>query len=116
METQNYWIYKNKIIFKPEFNDKLDDYINIISEYDELIFSNYDDYNITIETNNTHFFKYNTNHTSSSFNHQVTIPENITHLIFGYDFNQQVTISQNVTNLTFGRMFNQQVIISENVT
>ena len=30
METVDYWIYKNKIIFKPEFNDKLDDYIKFI--------------------------------------------------------------------------------------
>ena len=92
METKDYWIYKNKIIFKPNFNDKLDNYIDIISNYDELIFSNYDDFNITIETNNKYYEKYNENYKSSKFNQQVTIPENVTHLTFGIWFNQQITI------------------------
>ena len=116
MEEKDYWIYENKIIFKPEFNDKLDNYLDIISKYNELIFSNYDDYNIEIETNGEYFHIYNNIYKKSKFNQSITIPENITHLIFGEKFNQLVTIPQNVTHLTFGHYFNQQVIIPENVT
>src|SRR3990167_5182951 len=112
----NYWIYENKIIFKQNFNDKLDDYIDIISKHNELIFSDYDDYTITIKTNNKYCKEYYYNHIRSQFNQQVTIPQNVTHLTFGYYFNQKVTIPQNVTHLTFGFGFNQLVIIPHNVT
>ena len=79
METTDYWIYENKIIFKSNFNDKLDNYLNIISKCDELIFSNYDDFTITIKTNNKYRFEYIGNYTRSNFNKQVIIPENVTH-------------------------------------
>ena len=52
-ETENYWIWKdNTLIFKPKFNKPLDNYINIIKNYDKLIFSNYCDIAICIKTNN----------------------------------------------------------------
>ena len=37
----NYQIYENKIIFKQKFNDNIDKYYDVISNYNELIFSNY---------------------------------------------------------------------------
>ena len=116
METKDYWIYKNKIIFKPDFNAKLDDYQDIIIKYNELIFSDYDDYNITIKTNNEYQEEYIKNYKSSKFNQEITITENVTHLTFGGNFNQQVIIPQNVTHLTFGVWFNQQVTIPQSVT
>ena len=48
----NYWIITDTIIFKPEFNNELDGYIEIISQYKKLIFSNYNEPEITIKTNN----------------------------------------------------------------
>ena len=30
MEFEKYWIYEDYFIFKPEFNDELDDYIKLI--------------------------------------------------------------------------------------
>src|SRR3990167_7270854 len=99
---KDYWIYENKIIFKPHFNNKLDNYLDIISKCNELIFSNYDDYNITIKTNNEYCNEYNKNYKYSIFNQQVIIPQNVTHLTFGCCFNQQVIIPQNVTHLIFG--------------
>ena len=33
-ETEDYWIWnENILVFKPEFNKPLDDYINIIKNY-----------------------------------------------------------------------------------
>ena len=74
METKDYWIYDNKVIFKPYFDDKLDDYIDIISKYNELIFSNYNGCAITIKTNNKYYNEYEQKYKSSKFNQQVTIP------------------------------------------
>ena len=116
METEDYWIFENKVIFKPNFNDKLDIYQGIISKYNELIFSNYDDFNIMIKTNNKYYEEYEQNYKSSKFNRQIIIPENVTYLTFGENFNQPVIIPQNVTHLTFSDDFNQQVIIPQNVT
>src|SRR3990167_10304600 len=92
MKTTDYWIYKNKIIFKPNFNDKLDNYFNIISNYDELIFSNYDNYNIAIETNNTYCKDYKENYKLSKFNQQIIIPAKVNHLTFCFFFYLHVII------------------------
>ena len=106
---KNYWIYENKVIFKPNFNDNLDDYIDIITKHNELIFSNYDDFTITIKTNNLYCYKYCYYYNKSKFDKQVIIPQNITHLTFDWKFNQPVIIPQNVTYLTFGYRFNQKL-------
>ena len=52
MEFEKYWIYEDYFIFKPEFNYELNIYQNMIIKYKNLIFSNYDNYEICIETNN----------------------------------------------------------------
>jgi hypothetical protein len=45
------------------------------------------------------------------FNEKVDkLPQNITHLTFGYRFNQKVdNLPQNITHLTFGDCFNQKI-------
>ena len=53
-QTENYWIVEDKFIFGYSFNSPLDKYIGIIGKYNQLIFSNYDDLKITLETNNMH--------------------------------------------------------------
>ena len=57
-EIIDYWILDDIIIFKPKFNNVLDDYVEIISKYDKLIFSNYDCPKICTHTNND----YNSNY------------------------------------------------------
>ena len=111
METKDYWIYENKIIFKPKFNAKLDNYFDIISKYNELIFSNYDDYNITIKTNNRYYREYDKNYKLSKFNQQVIIPQNVTHLTFGYYFNQKV----NLPNIKYIKLDCNNIDIIENL-
>ena len=113
-ETEDYWIWNDDtLVFKPEFNKPLDDYINIIKNYDKLIFSNYSDIVICIKTNNQFecgFIKYYFN---SNFNQSViNLPPNITHLSFGFCFNQEVNnLPPNITHLSFGCCFNQEVNI-----
>ena len=42
MENLSYWIYKEKLIFKSEFNQDLESYYELILQYNTLIFSNYE--------------------------------------------------------------------------
>src|SRR3990167_1116873 len=113
METEDYWIYENKIIFKPDFNTKLDDYFDIITKYNELIFSNYDDCDITIKTNNIWCYEYMKNYKSSMLNQQIIIPKNVTHLTFGYDFNHNQHI--NLQNIKYIKLDRNNVNIIENL-
>ena len=38
---ENYWIIEEKFIFKPDFNEKIDQYLGIISKCNDIIFRNY---------------------------------------------------------------------------
>ena len=71
MEDLPYWIINDTIIFKPEFNEPIDGFIQVISKYNKLIFSNYDDPYITMETNNTHCENYTSNFKKSKFNKRI---------------------------------------------
>ena len=53
----NYWIVDEWLIFKPNFNEELTNYYDIINKYKKVIFSNYDDPLIAIETNNNYKYK-----------------------------------------------------------
>ncbi len=106
-ETNDYWIVDNKLIFKPIFKKPISNYYDLISSNNILIFSNYNNVNICIETNNKYDLKYNYHFSLSNFNHPIELPQNITHLVFGYKFNKQVILPQNITHLEFGTCFNQ---------
>ena len=47
-----YWIVDDLLIFKPEFNEELTNYYDVINKYKKIMFSNYNDHLIAIETNN----------------------------------------------------------------
>ena len=107
-ETEDYLISNDNILlFKPEFNKSLINYIDIISKYDKLIFFNYNDIKIFISINN----KFDDYYLYSKFNKPIYIlPSNITPLNFGSNFNQEVNnLPPNLTHLTFGEYFNQEV-------
>ena len=63
-----YWIIADTIIFKPKFANSLDEYVEIISQYKNLIFSNFNDPKIAIEINNKYNVKYNNIWNYSKFN------------------------------------------------
>ena len=111
-ETEDYWIWnENTLVFKPEFNKPLDNYIDIIGKYNNLIFSNYNDFKIYKETNNIYKIEFDNYYLKSKFNQEViNLPLNLTYLTFGWYFNQEVNnLPQNLTYLTFGFNFNQEV-------
>ena len=82
-----YWIVDETLIFKPEFNEELDNYYNVISQYNKIIFSNYNDPEITIKTENKYNCEHNDKYKKSIFNKKLKLTKNITHLSFGDCFN-----------------------------
>lgn len=67
----------DKFIFKPKFNNKLDDYCELISNHDTLIFYNYDDCNVCIESNSENYVD---NFQHSCFNQQIDLPSSLKYL------------------------------------
>jgi hypothetical protein len=65
---QNYWIYEDYFIFKPEFNGSIDNYIDTISNLKILVFSNYNDPKLCIKTNNKYDPYCTDRYTGSKFN------------------------------------------------
>jgi hypothetical protein len=116
---QDYWIYDDYFIFKPEFNGSLYHYVDIISNYNKLIFSNYDDVEICVKTNNKYNRDYEKNYTYSKFNQPIEDGAldkltSLQGLTFGHAFNQPVSGGAldkltSLQGLTFGSQFNQPV-------
>jgi hypothetical protein len=111
---QNYWVYQDCFIFKPEFNGSIIDYLDIIKQYNKLIFSNYNDLESSIKKINGEKF-YSEKYNGSKFNVQLgnSLDKliNLTNLTFGEAFNQPLSSSLdqlvNLTHLTFDLYFNQ---------
>jgi len=113
-----YWIVDNGIIFKPEFNESLDSYVDIISNYRILIFSNYDDSYRALKNNEFYsYYKSKKLFAHSLFNNQ--LGNSFLNLIYlrelslGYDFNQPLDncLSNliNLQKLTLSNEFNQSL-------
>ena len=116
MESEQYWIYEDYFIFKPKFYDEINIYQNQLVNYKKLIFSDYDDYKICIETNNKFKVKYyHSIFKDSKFNQPLANSLdkliNLQQLTFGSYFNQLLGNSLdkliNLQKLTFGACFNQ---------
>ena len=60
IETRDYWINDDTLIFKPEFNKPINEYADLIQNYTRIIFSNYTDLKILFETNNEYIDEYKT--------------------------------------------------------
>jgi hypothetical protein len=116
IETTNYWIYENKFIFKPKFNKSLDKYYNLISKYDQLIFSNYDNLDATLKTSNEPDDIYITNLFESKFNQPIQLNKQLTHVVFGCYFNQPIELNENLIKLTLGHCFNQPIQLNKQLT
>ena len=81
--NNNYWIHDKTIIFKPDFNSSVDDYIGIISKYNSLVFSNYNSIESVLKTNNIYDYQYKNNFIKSHFNQKIILPTTIINLNFG---------------------------------
>ena len=116
----NYWIVDDWLIFKPEFNEELTDYYNVINQYKKIMFSNYNEPLIAIKTNNNMIDTHSNNFMDSmNLIKKLDLSNNInlTHLTFGRRFNQEIDLSNNInlTHLTFEQYFNQEIDLSNNI-
>ena len=108
IESNHYWIIDNKFIFKPCFNDLINDvYLSMISKYEHLIFSKYPNVNHYISNDQPE----PKIREISRFNQMITLPESLKYLIFGDCFNQMITLPESLKHLTFGNNFDQQIIL-----
>lgn len=127
----------DKIFFNYDFNEELNpNYIKFISKFTSLYFSDYDDINLAIETDNEskyimssdYFFSHrgskfnkpidglllnglNKIHFGCCFNQTVNnLPNSITELIFGQNFNLHIpNLPSKLFKLELGKKFNQPV-------
>ena len=110
-----YWIVDSAIIFKLVFNECLDNYVEIISKYPILIFSNYNDPHMTLKRNNVYNEVDYKLHIGSWFDrplyNSLLKLTNLEVLIFGDSFNKPLDNSLsnqiNLIPLNFGYYFNQ---------
>ena len=109
-----YWIVDDAIIFKPSFNECLDDYTQIISNYKVLYFSNHTDPLIALKNKNNPCLTNNESNIWSLFDQPLgNSLSNLVYLrelTFGDHFNHPLNNSLsnlvNLRELTFGNHFN----------
>ena len=115
----NYWIVYGWLIFKPDFNDETIIYYDVINKYKKIMFSDYNNPLMAIESNNQFKDKYYGNYIKSNFNQKIDLSNNInlTHLNFGKEFNKKIDLTKyiNLTHLTFGWKFDQEIFIPLNI-
>jgi hypothetical protein len=105
-----YQIIERIVIFNWDFNQVLNDTIlNDIALCDKIIFNNYVDLNICLETNNKYIYKYIRKWRCSKFNQCLdNLPSSIIDLTLSHDFNQHLNnLPSSIINLTLGYNFNQ---------
>ena len=108
-----YKIVKRTVVFKWDFNQELNDMIlNDIASCDKIIFSNYDDFDTCLITNNKYEHKYISRWKNSNFNENLdNLPHSIEDLTLNYYFNQEINnLPYGIQNLTFGQKFNIEII------
>ena len=115
--TDKYWINNNKFIFRPNFNEDINDYLSLISKYDELIFSDYNKLSILLQNYNCFSCCHLKYLKCSKFNQIIiNLPNNLKKIFIGYHFNKSINLDSNtnLTQLTFGSNFNQIVNLNSN--
>ena len=91
----NYITKDKTIIFSPKFNEEIEH--KLLEKYSIVIFSYYELNEDLFKCYEKNDFK-NSKYIGSTFNQQVNLPPNLTHLTFGGYFNQQVNLPQNLTH------------------
>jgi hypothetical protein len=105
-----YQIIERVVIFNWDFNQVLNDTIlNDIASCDKIIFNNYVDLNVCLETNNKYIYKYDYKWKGSKFNQCLdNLPSTIANLTLGWNFNRNVdNLPSSIINLTLDSCFNQ---------
>lgn len=113
----DYVTYQDKIIFMCNFNKKLDKYYEIISKYNQLIFSDSDNFMKYIYNCSSKIDQF-INDDSSKFNKPLDFINklsHITHLVIGYEFNQPLELSNKLTHLTYKPREGFPIVLTQNI-
>lgn len=95
-----YKLKPDRIIFLWDFNESLDEYMDLINSRNKIMFEN----SLIRKT-------------QSLFNQPIkSLPEHLTHIIFGHYFNQPINLPICTQFLMFGDHFNQHLILPNNIT
>lgn len=95
-----YKLKPDRIIFLWDFNEPLDEYMDLINSRNKIMFEN-----SLIRKN------------QSLFNQPIKLlPGHLTHIIFGHHFNQPINLPICTQLLIFGDYFNQHLILPDNIT
>jgi hypothetical protein len=121
-ETQDYWIFKDWLIFKPQFNRELDN--ELLFRFNKLIFSNFCSLELCLETKNENNFPdcttdywYFKSYIGSAFDQDnIVLHDNLTHILFGYHFNQNIILPPKLIYLNVGESFNQPISFGDVIT
>lgn len=123
IETNNYWIYDGKLIFKPNFNECINEHyvlLLFLSKIDTIIFSEYDNLRIFLKFSDVVPNMYHKNFVRSKFNKKIEFEKyiniiNITKIIFPNSFNQDVKLKNyyGLKYLVFGHEFDSILELEE---
>ena len=113
----NYSIIDDYIIFKPDYNEPLDNYNDIIKKYKKIIFSNFSNLKLAIILDNN-FELDKENFSRNNFNQEIELKKykNLEYLNLSNWFNKKIDVSNNLKleYLSFGTNFNQKIDLSKN--
>lgn len=112
-EFEYYWKNKKTIIFKPEFNDKLDNYYETIKNHKEIIFSDYYDLSETLKCKNNEDYFSRQKYLASRFNQEIKLPKGLESVKFGLSFNQEIELSKSLKFVDFGYFFNKKIELND---
>lgn len=109
-----FWTNKNKIIFKPYFNQSLDNFMYTISKYEELIFSDFPYSKNMLKIEDYIYYKEYKNDPDknelSIFNKPINfISPYTTKIVFNYKFNKDVKLHAKFKSVIFGDKYNQPI-------
>lgn len=88
--AQDYTVVDNALVFSDNFNSPLKPYYNLMKQYNTLKFHSI----------------------NSSFNNQIQLTPNMTHVYIGHHFNHQLCLTNNLICLTLGRFYNKPLVLT----
>lgn len=119
-KTSDYWIIGDIFIFKPYFNDEIDDKIKLLmSNYTNIIFSDYNDIFMSywfFQTKN-HNESDKKSFVGSNFNKQFQLHKNIKSLVMSNSFNKFININEalELEYLMIGNSYNLPIYLEDNL-
>ncbi len=113
-ETNDYWFILEEeglktLIFKPNYNDNLEKYFDILSNSNKLIFSNHNELTHSIRYFNTKIKSMS--FSNSQFNKPIMLKEfdNLKYLYLGYNHNENIELPLGLIHLNLGAKFNRKI-------